>query len=336
MSLRFGVSYFGVRNPQHTERDFDEMARLGFDYVVLTFSEHDHQFYQESVAACAQQARQHNLQVWVDPWGVGGIFGGEAFSEQGAWRAEAQQQRRDGRPLPLLCPASDAARDYLGRWIETVAETLQADAIFWDEPHFWLPSAELQTQDAWSCACARCRQGYAAAYGEALPERETAKVRQWKQEAVLALLDDATARAAGYGLSNIVCVQPENGRLEGLEAKLERFAANPHLQTLSTDPYPLLYQRSIDSTRGFCEALLRACQRHGKAAQMWIQGFRVGAGDEHCLAEEMSLMAACGVTDIAIWSYLATAYMSSHACDDSERVWQVVTQAMRRLRQTPP
>ncbi len=94
--MRFGVSYFGVRNPQHTERDLDEIVRLGFDYVVLTFSENDHRFYQESMAACVQQAHERGLTVWVDPWGVGGIFGGEAFSEQGAWEVEAQQQRSDG------------------------------------------------------------------------------------------------------------------------------------------------------------------------------------------------------------------------------------------------
>jgi hypothetical protein len=50
----------------------------------------------------------------------------------------------------------------------------------------------------------------------------------------------------------------------------------------------------------------------------------------------MELMAAWGLADIAIWSYLATAYMSSHVCADSERVWQVVTQAMQTRRGAAP
>jgi hypothetical protein len=50
------------------------------------------------------------------------------------------------------------------------------------------------------------------------------------------------------------------------------------------------------------------------------------------LGEEMQLMADCGIQDIAIWSYLATAYMSSHACADSERVWRVFTDSMQALR----
>lgn len=329
--MQFGVSYFGVRNPQHVQRDLDDMARLGFDYVVMTFSENDHRFYQGSVAECVRQAQQRGLKVWIDPWGVCGIFGGEAFTERGAWDLEGQQRRSDGRPLPLLCLLSSAVRDYLRRWIATVAEVLQADAIFWDEPHFYLPFGEARQQGLWSCCCSRCQEGFAAKYQHPLPSEETVEVQQWKQEAMAALLQEVTAITAEYGLQNVVCVLPEHDHLEGLQAKFDLFAADPYLQVLSTDPYPLWHGRDIASTRQFCEALQRSCQRHGKAAQMWIQGFRVPAGQEPLLAEEMRLMAACGIHDIAIWSYLATAYMSSHACADAARVWDVFTQTMREL-----
>lgn len=240
MTRRFGVRYVGGRHPQYTARDLDEVTRLGFDDVVLAFSENEHRFYQERMMACVQQAHERGLTVWVDPWGVGGIFGGEAFSEQGAWQVEAQQQRRDGRSLPLRCPTSEAVRDDLRHWIGTVAKMLRAEAIFWDEPHFDLPLAESAAPGLWSCVCVRWREGFEAAYGYALPDMETAAVRQWKQDAVIALLEDVTQVAAGYGLSHRVCVQPDSGRWEGLEAKLERFAANPNLEVLSTDPLSLV------------------------------------------------------------------------------------------------
>jgi hypothetical protein len=329
--MPFGVSYFGVRNPQHVQRDLDDIARLGFDYVVFTFSENDHRFYSDSMAVCVRQAQQRGLKVWIDPWGVCGIFGGEAFTERGAWDLEGQQRRNDGRPLPLLCLYSDQVRTYLQRWITTVADVLQADAIFWDEPHFYLPFGEARAQGWWSCCCGRCQEGFAAKYQHPLPTIETAEVRQWKQEGIATLLQEVTGIAAGYGLQNIVCVLPEHDHLESLQAKFALFAVNPHLHVLSTDPYPLWHSRDVESTRQFCEVLLRVCQRYGKAAQMWIQGFRVPAGQEHLLAEEMRLMAACGIRDLAMWSYLATAYMSSHACADSARVWNVFTQTMQTL-----
>jgi hypothetical protein len=55
----------------------------------------------------------------------------------------------------------------------------------------------------------------------------------------------------------------------------------------------------------------------------------VPSGAEPLLGEELQLMVRSGIRDIALWSYLATAYMSSHACADSARVWEVVTQAMQ-------
>jgi hypothetical protein len=330
--MRFGVSYFGVRNPQHVQRDLDAMVALGFDDVIFTFSENDHRFYQGSLAECVQRARQHGLKTWIDPWGVCGIFGGEAFTDRGAWDIEGQQRRSDGRPLPLLCPNSTAVRTYLQQWITTVARVLQADAIFWDEPHFYLPYGAARTQGLWGCCCQRCQERFTATYQRPWPATETAEVRQCKQDAIADLLLELTASAAEQGLQNVVCVLPEHEYLDGLAAKFALFAANPHLDVLSTDPYPLWHGRDITTTQVFCAALQQSCQQYDKGAQMWIQGFRVAAGQEPLLGKEMRLMAHCGIRHIAIWSYLATAYMSSHSCADAPRVWEVFMQTMQELR----
>ena len=34
--MQFGVSYFGVRNPQHFQRDLEDIARLGFTSIIFT------------------------------------------------------------------------------------------------------------------------------------------------------------------------------------------------------------------------------------------------------------------------------------------------------------
>jgi hypothetical protein len=334
--MQFGLSYFGVRNPQHVQRDLDDIVRLGFDYVVFTFSENDQRFYQGAMAECVRSAQQRGLKAYVDPWGVCGIFGGEAFTDRGAWELEAQQRRSDGRPLPLLCPNSPEVRSYLRQWIGTVAQVLRAEAIFWDEPHFYIPYGTSRHQGLWGCCCSRCQERFQATHLCPLPEVETPEVRQCKLEAIADLIHEVTAVAAEYGLQNIVCILPEHDRLDTLQAKFDRFAANPHLAILSTDPYPLIHGRDIATTQVFCDALLRACQQYGKTAQMWLQGFRVPAGQESLLGEEMRLMAQHGVRDLAIWSYLATAYMSSHTCADAARVWEVFTQTMQDLRRSHP
>jgi hypothetical protein len=137
--MQFGVSYFGVRNPQHFQHDLEDIVGLGFTSIICTFSEEDHRFSQSSLAESVRRTQQQGRKACIDPWGVCGVFGGGALSERGAWDLEGQQRRSDGRPLPLLCPNSAEVRTYLQRWITSVAEVLQADAIFWDEPHFYIP-----------------------------------------------------------------------------------------------------------------------------------------------------------------------------------------------------
>ena len=333
-SRQWGVSYFGVRNPQHFQRDLDDIARLGFTYIVLTFSENDHRFYQGSVAECVRLTQERGLQAYVDPWGVGGMFGGEAFTERGAWDLEGQQRRSDGRPLPLLCPNSDEARTYLIRWINTVADVLQADAIFWDEPHFYLPFGEARAQGLWACCCTRCRERFASAYGKPLPGQETPDVRHAKQAAIADLLGEMTTAASEKGLRNVVCLLTDPDTLDDLESKWEPYAAMAHIDVLAADPYPLFFGRDAATTRVFCEALQCLGKRYGKATQMWVQGFRVPQDAAPLLGQEVRLMAACGIRDIAMWSYLATAYMSSHACVQPDEVWRVFTRTMAELNTT--
>ena len=331
LSRQWGVSYFEVRNPQHFQRDLDDIARLGFTYIVFTFSENDHRFYQGSVADCVRQTQERGLRAYVDPWGVGGMFGGEAFTERGAWDLEGQQRRSDGRPLPLLCPNSDEARTYLARWVDTVADVLQADAIFWDEPHFYLPFGEARAQGLWTCCCTRCQERFTSAYGKPFPCAETSDVRHAKQASIANFLRDMTTLAGQKGLRNVVCLLTDPDTLDDLESKWEPYAAMTHVDVLAADPYPLFFGRDVATTQVFCEALQRLGKRYGKATQMWVQGFRVPRDAAPLLGQEMRLMAACGIRDIAMWSYLATAYMSSHACAQPDQVWWVFTQTMAEL-----
>ena len=47
MRAKLGVSYFGVRNPDHVARDLRRMAAAGCNAVLHTFSEDDLRFYSD-------------------------------------------------------------------------------------------------------------------------------------------------------------------------------------------------------------------------------------------------------------------------------------------------
>jgi hypothetical protein len=118
------VSYFGNRYLDHFERDLDEIRDHGFDTVVHCVTEADREWGLKRIAEMFAMTREAGLSCWADPWGVAGVFGGEAHSGYLA---------RGG-----TVGAGDATlQALLHNWIEDVAAA-GAECVFWDEPNLGL------------------------------------------------------------------------------------------------------------------------------------------------------------------------------------------------------
>jgi len=115
MPPRFGVAYFGCHDPRHIARDLREIARH-FEWVCLPVTESDLRYSPGSIAQLVAAAHRVELRVWCCPWGVAGLFGGEAISA-----------------VAHLCPQTQAVQDVLEQWVAVVAEA-GADVVLWDEP----------------------------------------------------------------------------------------------------------------------------------------------------------------------------------------------------------
>jgi hypothetical protein len=116
MALRPMVAYYGVGDSRHCAQDLAEMARA-FRTVVLPCSEELARLDAAGLRERVRLARELGLETWVSPWGVAGLFGGEAISAVGH-----------------LCPRSCQVRDVLDAWLE-VAIAAAPDVLFWDEPN---------------------------------------------------------------------------------------------------------------------------------------------------------------------------------------------------------
>ena len=68
---KFGVSYFGNRFLSHGAQDIARIAE-SCDYVVHTVSEADLNFHKSVLAKLFAESRRRGLEVWADPWGLGG------------------------------------------------------------------------------------------------------------------------------------------------------------------------------------------------------------------------------------------------------------------------
>lgn len=96
-STRFGIAYFGVRDPDHFRADLAAIAAQGFDWVLLPFSQDDARWEQRTFADEVRVARSLGLTSVISPWG-GDEFGGEGVETSlglGDWLARARDTGAD-------------------------------------------------------------------------------------------------------------------------------------------------------------------------------------------------------------------------------------------------
>jgi hypothetical protein len=104
--MAIGTAYFGNRIPHHVAEDMRDLAERGFTGVLHTFSENDLAHYPGTLGRIVEISRDAGLEVQLSPWGVGGIFGGEAETAFTARHHEAAQVLSTGRPTRPHAPTS--------------------------------------------------------------------------------------------------------------------------------------------------------------------------------------------------------------------------------------
>jgi hypothetical protein len=120
------VSYFDHEflepSARKLEADVAEMTNAEFTQVVLCVTETDvrSRERQAYLMDAVETMQASGLDVWADPWAVGGVFGGEGISHF---------KRRHERH----CDCNPHLERLLDRWLETVVQ-LGAKTVFWDEP----------------------------------------------------------------------------------------------------------------------------------------------------------------------------------------------------------
>src|SRR5581483_4947968 len=130
--------------------------------------------------------RSHGLSAWLAPWGVGGVFGGEAPSYAVGERPEACQRDEQGKPLPALCPRQPAFWSLIDAWLDAAA-AIGVDVVMWDEPHL---AANGHADGRWACRCDACQAARRERFGQPMPVALTQDVQSFRRD----LLDETLAR----------------------------------------------------------------------------------------------------------------------------------------------
>lgn len=327
MSIQTGVAYFDARAPRHWERDLDAMADVGTTYVVHCVSEFDLRWQKESVRRLVAATRERGMKVWLDPWGVGEVFGGEPFSRFGAIHPEARQVDSTGRLGTAACLNQPAFRDFVKAWIDDVAD-LGGDTVFWDEPTWRIDDK----RGIWCCRCERCQGLFRERFGGDLPMEMTDEVRTFQEWSMAELLGDACEHAHERGFRNAICIMPPEASNPGFR-DWDRAAGIRGLDDFGTDPYWYSFRGDAAAyVGGHARRTVEVAQRHGLDHHVWIQAFEVPAGREGEIGVAIDAAVAAGATNLAVWSYDGCSAMSSCECERPDVVWAEVRRGFHRIR----
>jgi hypothetical protein len=335
MVVERGVSYFGNRYPAHARADLEQMAAAGVTYVVHVMTEEDLRWGPETVAQLVAIGDELGLESWLDPWGLGGVFGGETASYAVMEHPTACQRTNRGKHKPALCPRRAEFRELMDRWLEAAAAS-GVSVCLWDEPHLFI--LRHQRSDArWSCRCPSCQRAFAKRFGAPMPVAWMPETRLFTEDLIAETISWLIAAANRRNLGSAVVLLPDE---EYYEPGLWRAVATlPGVRALGTDPYwfdfpadPLVNAAYI---RRWSERTVAATHGLPVVPMGWLQAFRVPAGREAEIAWAADLMVASGIESIAAWAYQGCAAMSRLAADDPEAVWGVLAASFRDLQLRP-
>jgi len=331
--MKTGVAYFHTRDVRHVERDLEDMAEHGCNFVVHCYSETDLSFYNRSMQEIIRLTREFEMEVYLDPWGVGGIFGGETFSRFVAEKIEARQVNSKGELLPAACPNHPMFRAYMKHWTKRAAE-LGADICFWDEPHFHFNLLDQASWDKWACRCETCRNLFRETYGADMPQELTEEVMLFRQKSALQFLEEMCDEAKRLGMRNCICVLPdETGRMSKAAgtSEWENIARIPSVDIFGTDPYWILFNSPMEEfVRRYSLRVKELCDQYGKEPQVWVLAFIIPEGREEEVGEAVEVIYETGVRNIAAWAYRGS-HLIDISCKNPEKVWDILGKAYKKV-----
>ncbi len=335
--LTLGASYFGSRHLDHIKRDMAAIAESGCNMVVHTMSEEDMTYYPETMVQVVKASKEAGLQVFLDPWGVGRVFGGEAFSNF----VSINPRERQRMELPegelwadKACLNSATFRKMMEAWVELAAHT-NAHGVFWDEPHLYYGELKPlfgKKRDVWACSCGVCKRLFRDKFGYEMMGQFSDDITRFRQATILGFIESLSGLAVSKGLINSLCVLPARDARFGIY-EWEKALENKYLSIFGSDPYWLSYEKDMEAfVRGVSRDVVVLCKKHNKEPQIWIQGYRVPQDREDEVKRAIEIAHEEGVRNIAVWSYGGSACMSYLRSERPEEVWKKVSEGFIGLR----
>jgi len=332
MTYKIGTSYFGNRIHEHVATDLKRLKSEGFNLLCHTFNENDQVFYKKTMGEIVKMSKDEGFEVYVDPWGVGRVFGGESFSFFTMRNLDDLQILSDGKAVGAACPMRPAFRKFMVQWIEDALE-MQPDKIFWDEPHFSLPNWLSGREGQWGCRCDVCKGLFHDKFGHDMPVEKTPEVVEFLAWGIKDFIEFCLKETKKRGGDNALCLLPHEPHEDGYVGEWEEFAKLDGLSVFGTDPYFEFADLGLEHVEEFTKKTIESCEKYNLEPQIWFQGFKIKSGREHLQAEAVDIAVKAGVKNLAVWGLNACEHISWIRPDDPKKVWKTFTDKFKEVRE---
>ncbi len=321
--INFGISYFGNRDIKHVEKDLLELKKIGFKKIVHTYSENDFKFYEKTMKDIVELSENLGFETWIDPWGVGGIFGGEAFSGFLQDNMPEAQISNLERSLGSVCFYSEKFRNFIKKWIDSV-KFIGGKIIFWDEPHFHLFNSQNNFPNEWSCRCNRCTEKFKKEFHYEMPLILNEDIVKFRNDSILDFFKFITSYAEEIGLKNYLCFLPEESKEIGI-TNYEDISSLNNIENVGSDPYWYAFNKPIESfVEETTKKISEISKKYSKDNHIWIQSFKVPNEREEEIYTAFEIIKNYPIKDVLFWGTEGCKIISSISSDNPEKVWEII------------
>lgn len=337
MVKELGVAYYGNLFPDRARDDLKEMAGHGCNSVLIAMSEYDWFVWKKNVYEICKIAKEFNFSVYINFWSWGGVFGGEAPSfflhNNDDFRqvySESTSSPLSNKKAPAACFNTNKFKNYIFDAIQEIATKDFVDGFFWDEPHYkYTPP----TSDLFTCRCQTCQELFKSMYHEEMPNVRTDDVLEFKEKTIIHFLKELSQKVKQTNANKkvIACLVPPP--LETGVSDWDNFCSSLKnvIDVFSTDPYWLLYRKSLDYVEKYSKKTVKLARKYGLESQLWCLAFLIPRKKEHQLQEAIQIFDDHGVDSIFSWCYRGAEGMLIE-CKDPNEVWRVIGNAYNDLK----
>jgi len=326
--VELGFAWHHSKQPKHARADFEDMLSNNCNSVLIALSEYDMEYWYPNMLAIIDEAKDTGLRVWLNFWAYGGVFGGEPPSIFLHRNSDLRQiTASSGEKMPAACINQPEFRKWFFDQIDKIVRDSKVDGVFIDEPHYaWTFSTE-----EFTCVCDVCQAKYAEAFDGPMPMVYSETVQRFREDNMHQFLVETCQRVknANAKADVCVCIIPADFEFLGTP-NWDRIASIKEVDMFSTDPYYHVFglerEWAIESARKTIET----AKKHGKKSQLWLQLFRLSAGDEEDVASLVPEYVEMRVDSLFGWCYLANKG-TTISSDNPDLLWGLVTEEYRRI-----